>query len=411
MAGVPRAIGDARRLAAVADTGLLDTAAEEPFDRLARLASAVLETPYAFVTIVDDKRSFWKSCIGVGATDPADRQNRVEESFCQYVVGSGEPLVVGNTVEDERTSSNPSNETMGVRAWAGFPVRGPQGDVLGTFCVVDTQPRTWSARDVGVLETLAHAASGEIALRASSAQATSFARTLQESLLPPAVPDVIGMAIGATYVPAADGGGVVGDFYDVFEAGGRWLVVIGDVCGHGVEAAKIAALARWSVRATSAGSRPGAILENLHDLLLQHIGEGDGFLTAQIATLEARRDGAVDVVLAGAGHPPALVRRTDRAVEERGLGGSPLGLVGTATVAEERFTLGAGDTLVLYTDGLPEARRGHVVLGDDAVAAILAEAGGGGLPELLSTLESAALDASGGTLVDDLAVVVVRPSP
>jgi hypothetical protein len=69
------------RLAAVRRTGLLDTGPEEPFDRLARLAATLLGTPVAFVTLVDDRRSYWKSCIGVGAADPADRQITVGESY------------------------------------------------------------------------------------------------------------------------------------------------------------------------------------------------------------------------------------------------------------------------------------------------------------------------------------------
>jgi sigma-B regulation protein RsbU (phosphoserine phosphatase) len=399
---------DTRRLAAVVETGLLDTPAEEPFDRLARLASTVLGTPYAFVTIVDDKRSFWKSCIGVDDTDPADRQNAVEESFCQYVVGSGKPLIVGNTLDDPVTRDNPSNVSMGVRAWAGFPLRNPKGDVLGTFCVVDTHVRTWTERDEDVLRTLADAASGEIALREAAQRSAAFARTLQESLLPPILPQVEGIVLTATYHSANDGGGVLGDFFDVFEAGGRWLALIGDVCGHGVEAAKVAALARWTVRATSAGKRPAEILENLHELLLQHVGSEETFLTAQLAMLDVLPDGRVDVALAGAGHPPALVRRSDGTVEEHGLGGSPLGLLGDTRVAEERFTLDHRDILVHYTDGLTEARTGSELLGGDSVSRLLAEYGG---DEVAAALEVAALDAAGGTLRDDLAIVVIRPSP
>src|SRR4051812_8198319 len=144
---------------------LLDTGPEEPFDRLARTAASVLDAPLAFVTVVDERRSFWKSCIGVDAPDPEDRQNPVEESFCQYLVGSRAELLVGDAAADPRTRDNPSVEKMGVRAWAGFPLWSPDGQVLGSFCVVDTEPRRWTARDAEVLRTLAAAASGEVALR------------------------------------------------------------------------------------------------------------------------------------------------------------------------------------------------------------------------------------------------------
>ena len=104
----------------------------------------VLNAPFAFVTIVDGTRSFWKSCIGVDRPT-ADRQNPVEESFCQYVVNTDEPLIVGEPPRrDDR--QNPSIEKMGVVAWAGYPLRSTDGHVLGTFCVVDTVVRDWTPR-------------------------------------------------------------------------------------------------------------------------------------------------------------------------------------------------------------------------------------------------------------------------
>lgn len=85
-------VNDPRRLTAVDATGLLDTDAEVGFDRIASIAARLLETPYGFVTLVDDRRSFWKACVGVDATDPGERENQVEESFCQYVIGLDDVL-------------------------------------------------------------------------------------------------------------------------------------------------------------------------------------------------------------------------------------------------------------------------------------------------------------------------------
>lgn len=234
---VPAAVLDPARLAAVRRTGLLDTGPEEAFDRLTRLAATLLGTPFAFVTVVDDTRSFWKSCIGVGSIDPADRQNPVRESFCQYVVGADAELIVSDTRADARTAANPSIESMGVAAWAGFPIHSPDGLVLGTFCAVDTSARQWTPHDVEVLSTLAQAAAGEIALREAvddartatrraeqatamaqraTAQITHLAGTLQESLLPPHLPQIPGAQVAVRYRRGGDGADVLGDFYDVF---------------------------------------------------------------------------------------------------------------------------------------------------------------------------------------------------
>ena len=148
----------------------MDTPADEGFDRLARLAQHLLRVPFAFLTVVDDERSFWKSRIGIEVGGP--RENTLDESFCQYVVDSGEPLVLGDVRDDPRTRDNPSIRSMGVVAWAGFPVRTPDGHVMGTLCVVDTVVRRWTDDEVATLSALAEIASREVALRLSVTTAT-----------------------------------------------------------------------------------------------------------------------------------------------------------------------------------------------------------------------------------------------
>ncbi len=157
---VERRVRKSRRLEAVRSSALIDTEPDATFDRIASLASHLLKTPYAFVTIVDDTQSFWKACIGVdgnGAEKPG-RQNPVEESFCQYVIGLDEALFIDDARCDPRTDTNPSLATMGVVAWAGVPLRDRTGEILGTVCAVDTEPRSWTADDRRVLSDL-----GEIA--------------------------------------------------------------------------------------------------------------------------------------------------------------------------------------------------------------------------------------------------------
>lgn len=165
------------RLAAVEATGLLDAPGEEAFDRLAALARQLLRTPFAFVTVVDDRRSFWMACLGVAAGGP--RQNTLEESFCQYVVDSREPLVLPDVRIDARTRNNPSIASMGVVAWAGYPVHGPDGHVLGTLCVVDTVVRQWTDDEVQILASLAAIATREVALRTIATTAAEAARAAE----------------------------------------------------------------------------------------------------------------------------------------------------------------------------------------------------------------------------------------
>ena len=90
------------------------------------------------MTLVDSERSWYKSRIG--APSDGDPFGEVEDWFCQYVVGSGERLVVDDARSDPRTADNAAIDSMGVAAWAGYPIRDPTGQVLGTFCVIDTTP-------------------------------------------------------------------------------------------------------------------------------------------------------------------------------------------------------------------------------------------------------------------------------
>ena len=158
---VPAAVLDPVRLAAVRETGLLDSAPDPGMDALTTLAAHLLGAPFAFATLVDTHRSFWLACAGVG---DGSRQNPVEQSFCQYVIDSKAPLFVEDATTNPLTADNPSVDLMGVRAWAGCPLVGPTGDVLGSFCVVDTVPRAWTADQRQNLRRLGDAAASQVAL-------------------------------------------------------------------------------------------------------------------------------------------------------------------------------------------------------------------------------------------------------
>jgi serine phosphatase RsbU (regulator of sigma subunit) len=437
--GVPAQVFDPARLAAVRRTGLLDTGPEEAFDRLSRLAATLLGTPFAFVTVVDDTRSFWKSCIGVDSTDPAQRQNTVQESFCQYVVGSGAELVIGDARLDERTADNPSIESMGVIAWAGFPVRSPDGLVLGTFCAVDTVARQWTPHDVQVLQTLAQAAGGEIALRqaaddaqaatrlAESAtaqareataaaehaaeQAAQLADTLQESLLPPHLPTVPGVQVAAHYRRGAGAADVLGDFYDVFpSAGGTWGAVVGDVSGKGPRAAKATALARYTLRAAALRcAKPSANLATLNTALRAWHTDDGQFLTAVYATLRPHPHG-VSVRVSCGGHDPALIRRANGRVEALGRHGLILGWMANPALRDQQTVLRPGDSLLLHTDGVTEARRAddRTLFGADRLHRVLADTPVTSAEQLAHAVDDAVMDFTAGNVDDDTAILAIH---
>ena len=175
---------DPQRVAAVEKTRLLDSEPDESFDQLARLAAAVLGVPWVFVTLVDEHRSFWVSAVGVDP-DPGSGlygENSVGDSFCQYVIAADDAVVVDDARLDPRSERNPSIESMGVVAWAGFPLRSTDGYVVGTFCAVDHVAREWSGEDVTLLQALATAATSHLQLRAALAIAKESARELRAEM-------------------------------------------------------------------------------------------------------------------------------------------------------------------------------------------------------------------------------------
>jgi formate hydrogenlyase transcriptional activator len=157
------------RLEALRRTSLLDSPPEEVFDRLTRLATAVLRVPVALVSLVDGDRQFFKSQCGLSEPLATTRQTPLANSFCKHAVGSGEPLIVPDARRDPLFEHNPSISELGVIAYAGIPLITSEGQALGTFCVVDGRPHDWTEEEIGILRLLATSTMSEIELRALTA--------------------------------------------------------------------------------------------------------------------------------------------------------------------------------------------------------------------------------------------------
>jgi len=236
---------------------------------------------------------------------------------------------------------------------------------------------------------------------------SAVAQALQSFLLPPALPVVAGVQFGARYAAAGEGNEVGGDFYDVFPAGeGRWAVAIGDVCGKGPEAATITGLARSVLRLMiEEGRAPQDALRRLNTALLD-LGDRGRFLTAALAVLEPH-DSGVRLVLATAGHPPPVIVGPDGSVRPVGVGGTLLGVTGEVDIAVEEVELGAGEQLVLYTDGVTERRNGSRWFGDGHLQAALGETAGRPPDVVAGHLERRVRAFAPTAASDDLAVLVV----
>src|SRR5262245_3410184 len=140
MDDLAEAISNKARLEALRRTRLLDSPPEETFDRLTRLAAAVLKVPVALVSLVDGERQFFKSQCGLTEPLLSARQTPLSHSFCKHAVGSREPLVVEDARTDPVLQSNPSVSQYGIIAYAGIPLITSDGHALGSFCVIDSRP-------------------------------------------------------------------------------------------------------------------------------------------------------------------------------------------------------------------------------------------------------------------------------
>ena len=241
----------------------------------------------------------------------------------------------------------------------------------------------------------------------SEARAQVLAATLQRSFLPPDIVAVPGLDVGGAYRPDGDGSEVGGDFYDVFRTSQEtWGIVLGDVCGKGASAAVVTALARYTVRAEALHvSAPAAVLVGLHKALVS--GYPDTFLTVLFLLLDAVPEGH-RLRAATGGHPLPLCRRADGSIETLGYPGSFLGMAETAQISEFATLLRPGDMVVLYTDGVSEARQGGSFFGEAGIAEVAGAAAGQPAQAVADAVVAAALAFQRGPARDDIAVVVVK---
>jgi diguanylate cyclase (GGDEF)-like protein len=167
-------LDDARRLAALAESGLLDSPPEAAFDRVTRLVTEVLHVPVALFTLVTADRQVFKSAVGVGE----ERETPLSHSFCRHVVEDGAPLEVVDARTHPKVRDNPSISEFGIVAYLGVPLTTADGERLGALCAIDHEPRQWTGRDHGVLEDLAGAAMAEVELRRANRRIAAAAAEL-----------------------------------------------------------------------------------------------------------------------------------------------------------------------------------------------------------------------------------------
>jgi PAS domain S-box-containing protein len=300
---------------------------------------------------------------------------------------------------------------MGLRSGMTVPLRA-RGRTLGALTLVAAESgRLYGEDDLRLAEILAQRASLAVENARLYEEHSHIARTLQRSLLPPALPDVPGLELAARYRAAGAQNEVGGDFYDVFHGpGDRWTLVMGDVAGKGPEAAAVTSLTRHTLRAmTLRGAGPRECLELLNDALLNEPVVAGRFCTVLYALLEARAEGGFDMTLATGGHMPPRILRADGSLDRIELRGSLVGGLRTPNFSHCETVLAPDDVLVLFTDGATELRGHDPGVGERLLDELLGGQAGAPAAAVAEAVARHAVESQEGEPRDDVAVLTARP--
>jgi PAS domain S-box-containing protein len=317
---------------------------------------------------------------------------------------TGEPTILNRRLE--MTAVRADGSTLPVELTVARIERSEPPMFAGF--VRDISARVRGEEEVTALLAREH----EARVRAEEAEraARRVADVLQRSLLPPHLPEIPGVELGAAYRAGSEGSVVGGDFYDVFAlGGGRWGIAIGDVRGKGPDAASLTALVRYAIRTAAVReASPSAVLAVVNEALLRDTPEED-FCTAIYATLDVG-SGAPVLELTVGGHPLPLLACAEGGVTTAGRAGTLLGAVASPELHDHEITLAPGDLLLLYTDGVIEAQTRQGRLGVDGLGALLAWCARLDAGAVARRIE-ALVDPPSRRVSDDVALLVVRARP
>jgi serine phosphatase RsbU (regulator of sigma subunit) len=356
-----RASESLRRLQQVTDVALSHLDLEELLHELLGRVRQVLGVDTAAVMLLEDDGALAvRAALGIDAGAWRGLRIPVGEGFGGRVAARRRLLVVRG--EDETRSVSPALSGLGLCAIMGVPLL-VEGDVIGVLHVGSYTDREFDDEEKRLLGLVADRAALAIEHARLYEREHGIAETLQRSLLPRSLPRVRGATVAARYLPARAEAQVGGDWYDVVPlTGGGLGLTIGDVSGHGIEAASLMGSLRDGLRAAALeGEDVASATERVDRLLQSQRGGGDAIATALFAVLGA--DGA-HLDFTSAGHPPPLVLRPDGSAEflDGGLS-TPLGVLANGSRPTAGVDLEPGSLLLLYTDGLVERRDASIDVG------------------------------------------------
>lgn len=338
---VPPSEAERQRQLAVDDLGLSPTRVHPRLDRISQMARKFFDASASGVTVLDRDRTFFPGSDGLDIVETGRG-----ETFCEVTLALGDVLVIEDTSRDDRVRHLPAATDLGLRFYAGAPLRDGDGHVVATFCVFDDRPRHFDAQEMASFLDLAAWAQQELVASTEMAQASR----VQAAMLPQTAARPGGWEIDGLCVPARSVGG---DFFD-FSATDEFIhVAIGDVMGKGTGAALLGAGIRSALRGTvgavAAGVDLGVTVTQVAGSQLADLESAGSFVTLFQAAIEVD-SGRLRYVDAGSGL--AVLVHPDGAVEQLRGDDRPLGVLPDDYWTEHERTMGVGDRLVVVSDGV-----------------------------------------------------------
>lgn len=327
---------------------------DERFDRITRLARTVFDASLASVTVLDGDQAWFPSAQGFESV-VAPRK----EVFCDRTTSMARVNVVPDAAADPLYASLPIVADGGIRFYAGVPLKDPLDNVVGTFCLFDTSPRTLDAEQLQTLEDLAAWAQQELVSSSEMVRAGQ----VQAAMLPAAPIDRDGWLVDGICLPALTVGG---DLFDFAVSNGVIHIGLGDVMGKGTGAALVGAGVRAAVRSTHpavvSGADLGATTLRVARTLQDDLDRNESFVTLFQCAIDVE-DGTLRYVDAGAGL--CVVVRRDGRVERLVSEDRPVGILPDDTWTEHRTRLAPGDRMLVFSDGLLDLLEDQSTWWDD----------------------------------------------
>jgi serine phosphatase RsbU (regulator of sigma subunit)/HAMP domain-containing protein len=377
-------------------------------DRVLDVVQKILSADAVALITYDARKRTLRTEMARGAVSPTMVERVMEpgDDVVGYVFESGEPVAFRD-MHDGMAGIAGDAARHGLRSMLAVPLMA-RGRAIGVLTVFSAVEGSFTDEDMNILQTFASQASIAIDTARLYSHEHEVASVLQRSILPGALPHFAELEAASVYEPAGGEAEIGGDYYDVFRAPDAtiWLA-IADVCGKGVVAATKTSMIKYAVRAfVAAGFSPGRVIGEINRMVAEG-GDPSDIVTLWLGRIDV---GNGRVMWAGGGHPAGLLRSAQTGqVAHLSATGPLLGAMASVTYTDESTVIGPGDTLLLYTDGVTEARSGNTFFGEDNVERALNP--GGDADEVVERLIAAVRRFVQTDFRDDVAVLAVRILP